>query len=93
MTVAFAEQREATRDLVHELERALGAEQVRFDHMSRLLYSTDASNYQIMPIGVTVPRDADEVVAIHELARRYGTPFCRAAEAAAWQDRRWVAPL
>ena len=75
MTVAFAEQREATRDLVHELERALGAEQVRFDHMSRLLYSTDASNYQIMPIGVTVPRDADEVVAIHELARRYGTPL------------------
>lgn len=68
-------QQEATRELVHELERAIGAEQVRFDHMSRLLYSTDASNYQIMPVGVTVPRDADEVVAIHELARKYQTPL------------------
>ena len=75
MTVAFAEQQEATRDLVNDLERAIGAEQVRFDHMSRLLYSTDASNYQIMPVGVTVPRDADDVVAIHELARRYNTPL------------------
>jgi FAD/FMN-containing dehydrogenase/Fe-S oxidoreductase len=64
-----------TRDLVAELERAIGAEQVKFDTMTRLLYSTDASNYQIMPIGVTFPRSADDVVAIHEIATRRKTPI------------------
>jgi len=63
-----------TQELVADLQRAIGVEQVRFDHMTRLLYSTDASNYQIMPVGVTFPRDADEVVAIHEIAHKHRTP-------------------
>ncbi len=63
-----------TQELVAGLQRAIGVEQVRFDHMTRLLYSTDASNYQIMPVGVTFPRDADEVVAIHEIALKHRTP-------------------
>ncbi|MGH7430187.1 MAG: FAD-binding oxidoreductase, partial [Candidatus Methylomirabilaceae bacterium] len=37
--------------------------EVRFDRYSRVLYSTDASIYQIMPIGVVVPRDADDIAA------------------------------
>ncbi len=37
--------------------------EVRFDQYSRVLYSTDASIYQIMPVGVVVPRDADDIVA------------------------------
>ena len=65
----------AVRDLVADLQKAIGAAQVRFDHMSRLLYSTDASNYQVMPIGVTIPRDADDVAAIHEIASRHQTPL------------------
>src|SRR5256885_13307142 len=48
------------------LERALRERvrgEVRFDAHSRLLYSTDASLYQFLPVGVVVPRDADDVVA------------------------------
>jgi FAD/FMN-containing dehydrogenase/Fe-S oxidoreductase len=37
--------------------------QVRFDRGSRALYATDASNYRQVPIGVVVPRDADDVSA------------------------------
>ena len=65
----------AVRDLVADLENSIGVQQVKFDTMTRLLYSTDASNYQIMPIGVTFPRDADDVVAIHEVAREHQTPL------------------
>jgi len=60
--------------LVHDLQAALGAAQVKFDHMTRTLYSTDASNYQIHPVGVTFPRSADDVSAIHEIAARHGVP-------------------
>ena len=46
--------------------------EVRFDRASRMLYSTDASNYQIEPVGVVIPRHADDVQAAVELAGRYG---------------------
>ena len=62
-----------TRELVEELRRGVDGE-VRFDRMSRLLYSTDASIYQIEPIGVVIPRTADDVVAVIETANRYGVP-------------------
>ena len=42
----------------HEIEAELRKRiegDIRFDHYSRLLYSTDASIYQIEPIGVVVP--------------------------------------
>ena len=61
-------------DLLHELQSALGREHAAADQMTRLLYSTDASNYQIMPLAVTFPRDADDVVAVHEIARTHGLP-------------------
>ncbi|MEQ8676796.1 MAG: FAD-binding and (Fe-S)-binding domain-containing protein [Aggregatilineales bacterium] len=65
----------AIHDVVNDLEKAIGSEQVKFDQMSRLLYSTDASNYQIMPIGVTFPRNTDDVIAIHEIADQYRLPL------------------
>ena len=43
---------------------------VHFDRYSRLLYSTDASIYQIEPIGVVVPRHKGDVQAVIELANR-----------------------
>ncbi len=67
-------QNNETPELVYELSRAIGEPQVKFDNMTRLLYSTDASNYQITPVGVTYPRTSDDVVAIHELAHRYRIP-------------------
>jgi FAD/FMN-containing dehydrogenase/Fe-S oxidoreductase len=36
--------------------------QVRFGNHDRLLYSTDASIYQVMPIGVIVPADEDDAL-------------------------------
>ena len=59
--------------LEHDLERVLEGD-IRFDRMSRLLYSTDASNYQIEPIGVVLPRHADDVAAVHTTASRHGVP-------------------
>ena len=44
-----------------ELERQLEGE-VRFDRVSRALYSTDASVYQIEPLGVVVPRSREDVI-------------------------------
>jgi len=61
-------------DLVHDLQSHIGRDHATADQMTRILYSTDASNYQIMPLAVTFPRSADDVVAIHETARKYGVP-------------------
>jgi len=42
---------------------ALGSD-ARFDPIATTLYSTDASNHQVQPLGVVLPRHADEVAAI-----------------------------
>ncbi len=60
--------------LASELKRAIKGE-VRFDDGSRALYATDASNYRQVPIGVVLPRDADDVVATVALARKHGAPI------------------
>src|SRR5438046_9341701 len=57
-------------DLEHELRKVVAGD-VRFDPISRLLYSTDASMYQVEPIGVVIPRDADDVQAAVEAARKH----------------------
>ena len=62
-----------TEALVEELRRRVEGE-VRFDKMTRVLYSTDASIYQIEPIGVVIPKSAEDVVAVIETAGRYGVP-------------------
>lgn len=57
--------------LRRDLEAALEGE-VRLDRISRVLYSTDASVYQIQPLGVIVPRTSDDLVKTIQIARRYG---------------------
>ena len=61
-------------EMLRDLQATIGREQAAADRMTRVLYSTDASNYQIMPLAVTYPRDADDVVAVHEVARKFGVP-------------------
>lgn len=46
---------------------------VLFDRASRGRYATDASIYQIMPIGVAVPRDQDDLRLVLDIARETGT--------------------
>ncbi|MBV9492670.1 MAG: FAD-binding protein [Acidobacteria bacterium] len=60
--------------LAEALRRNVKGE-VRFDDASRALYATDASNYRQVPIGIVIPRDADDVVAAVALAREYGAPI------------------
>src|SRR5437016_14247567 len=47
---------------------------IYFDRYSRLLYSTDASIYQIEPIGVVVPRHKGDVQAVIEIANKFQVP-------------------
>ena len=61
-------------ELEHALRRAVEGD-VRFDPYSRLLYSTDASMYQVEPIGVVIPRHADDVQAVLEVANRLSAPL------------------
>ncbi|HET7339980.1 MAG TPA: FAD-binding oxidoreductase, partial [Methylomirabilota bacterium] len=55
-------------DLESALRRVVRGD-VRFDQGSRLLFSTDASMYQVEPLGVVMPRDADDVRAAVQVAR------------------------
>ena len=64
---------EAVRALEEELRWRIAGE-VRFDQYTRMLYSTDASNYQIEPVGVVLPRTVDDVRAAIELAGKHGVP-------------------
>jgi FAD/FMN-containing dehydrogenase/Fe-S oxidoreductase len=48
--------------------------EVRADMITRALYATDASNYQIEPLAVITPRDRDDVIAAMTLAARFGLP-------------------
>src|SRR5579863_7614453 len=51
---------------------------VRFDNGSRALYATDGSNYRQVPIGVVLPRDADDVIAAVATCREFSAPLlCR----------------
>ncbi len=58
-------------DLEASLNKKLKGE-VRFDNISKTLYSTDASNYQIEPVGVVIPRNVEDVSKTLEIASDYG---------------------
>lgn len=49
--------------------------EVLCDEVSRGIYATDASNYQIVPVAVVVPRDADDVRQAVAVAERHGVPI------------------
>src|SRR5215510_6541815 len=59
---------------LHEALRSRISGEVRFDKVSRLLYSTDASMYEIEPIGVVLPRTHEDVFATMEITRDFGVP-------------------
>ncbi len=63
-----------SREIEETLKSNLEGE-VHFDSFSRVLYSTDASNYQIVPIGIVIPRSIDDVIKTTEIAFRYEIPI------------------
>ncbi|MDA1215483.1 MAG: FAD-binding protein [Chloroflexi bacterium] len=60
-------------EVVEDLNKVVQGE-VRMDTTSRMLYSTDASLYQMQPVGVVVPRTADDVEAAIKVAGKHGIP-------------------
>jgi len=49
--------------------------EVHFDRLSRALYSTDASVYQIVPLGVVLPKTEADIVAIVKECARFRVPL------------------
>src|SRR5215468_10558689 len=63
--------------LAAELEARLRRElqgEVLFDAFSRGRYATDASIYQIEPVGVVVPKGREDAAAAIAIAREEGVP-------------------
>jgi FAD/FMN-containing dehydrogenase/Fe-S oxidoreductase len=48
---------------------------VAFDNLTRQLYATDASHYQIEPLAVAFPRDATEASSVIQAAGHAGVPL------------------
>src|SRR5574341_124816 len=61
------------KDLQAALAAAVAGE-VRFDTGARAAYASDASNYRQVPIGVVLPRSAEDVVAALDACRRHAAP-------------------
>ena len=60
--------------LQRELESQIEGE-VRFDAVSRALYSTDASVYQIEPLGVVVAKSREDLIRIVRIASQFRCPI------------------
>ncbi len=60
--------------LRRELESQIEGE-VRFDAVTRALYSTDASVYQIAPAGVVIPRNREDILRSLGICRRHRCPI------------------
>ena len=63
---------------------------VRFDLYSKALYSTDASLYQIQPIGVVIPKDSQDVIKTVQIASEHNVPILPrgGGTRSCWTERR-----
>src|SRR5438132_11505311 len=66
---------ELKRQLLHQHLRRHIAGEVRFDDTSRKIYSTDASIYQIEPLGVVIPKSADDIHATVQVCAEMRIPI------------------
>ena len=64
----------AIQDCLNDLQKRVAGD-LRTDVYSRMLYSTDASIYQVMPYGVLIPETMEDVHAAVELAAQYRVPI------------------
>jgi len=63
------------RALHRALADAISTHDVRYDRITRALYATDASVYQIVPLLVAFPANAADVAATVEVCGRFGVPL------------------
>jgi hypothetical protein len=73
--------------LERDLREAVDGE-VRFDPGTLAAYSTDASNYRQVPLGVVVPRTPDAAAAAVRVAARHHAP-CSPAGGRCWCPACW----
>jgi FAD/FMN-containing dehydrogenase/Fe-S oxidoreductase len=70
-----------TRDADREIESLASAlrshieGEVRFGRHDRMLYATDASMYQVEPLGVVVPKSIDDAVTAAQICFEHGQPI------------------
>jgi len=64
-----------TREHLEAALRAALKGEVRFDAGARAAYASDASNYRQVPIGVVLPRSAEDIVAAVAACREHGAPI------------------
>ena len=61
-------------DFINELQKRFSGD-IRLDSASRILYSTDASIYQMEPLGVVFPKTQEDLQAAVELAAQHSIPM------------------
>ncbi len=64
-----------TRALYQALVDSLSTHDVRSDRVTRALYATDASVYQIVPLMVALPATAADVAALVRVCSQFGVPI------------------
>lgn len=62
------------KDLVAQLTERINGE-ILFDSYSRHMYGTDASMYEMEPMGIVIPKDEQDVVTAVNSAREAGIPL------------------
>ena len=75
---AYDEVARLSNEVAGRLAARLAAEtqgEVLFSNADRGRYATDASIYQVMPVGVLVPRTADDVKTALDICRDLGVPI------------------
>lgn len=63
-----------SKEFIYELTKHFIGD-IRLDTASKVLYSTDASMYQIEPLGVAIPKNQADLQLAVELAAKYKTPI------------------
>ena len=59
---------------IPELKREIKSE-LLYDHISKTLYSSDASMYQIEPLAILLPRSKNDLIRAIEIASQYEVPI------------------
>jgi len=65
----------AERERIHDDLKGVVRGGLLFDDLTRALFSTDASPFQITPLGVVQPADEDDVRAVVRYAREHQVPL------------------
>jgi FAD/FMN-containing dehydrogenase/Fe-S oxidoreductase len=63
-----------SKEFIYELKKHFVGD-VRLDTASKVLYSTDASMYQIEPLGVGIPKNQDDLQSAVEFASKHKIPI------------------